>query len=170
VSGKGCKPWFEVKGGIALQFLKSYLRCSDDQLIKRINTDWSLQYFCGIQLGKDEIIHDENLPGTWRMYIGQYLDIAKWQEQFSQSWKPYMKETFSSHQDATCYESYIAYPTHVKLIWKGCNEVHLLIQELRKKAGLRKSRNNYPKWRDKYLSYQKGRKKPRRKEKKLRKA
>ena len=25
LSGKGCKPWFDVKGGIALQFLKHYL-------------------------------------------------------------------------------------------------------------------------------------------------
>lgn len=64
-----------------------------------------------------------------------------------------MKETFVSTQDATCYESYIAYPTHVKLIWKGCNEVHVVIQELRKKAKLRKSRNNYDKWKGKYLSY-----------------
>ena len=26
ISGKGCKPWFDVKGGIALQLLKSYYR------------------------------------------------------------------------------------------------------------------------------------------------
>ena len=170
ISGKGCKPWFDVKGGIALQFLKHYLRLSDAQLIERINTDWSLQYFCGIQLRNDEIIADSNLPSVWRMYISQYLDIAKWQTELARKWKPYMKETFASTQDATCYESYIEYPTHVKLIWKGCNEVHVLIQELSRKAGLRKSRNNYDKWKNQYLSYQKGRKKPRKKEKKLRKA
>jgi len=170
ISGKGRKPWFDVKGGIALQFLKSYLRLSDAQLIERINTDWSLQYFCGIQLAKNEIIEDSNLPSVWRMYIGQHLDIDKWQPALIRYWKPYMKETFVSTQDATCYESYIAYPTHVKLIWKGCNEVHVVIQELRKKAKLRKSRNNYDKWKGKYLSYQKGRKKSRRKEKRIRKA
>ncbi|MGB3076475.1 MAG: hypothetical protein WBB36_14195 [Chitinophagales bacterium] len=170
ISGKGCKPWFDVKGGIGLQFLKCYLRLSDAQLIERINTDWSLQYFCNIQLTKDEIIADNNLPSVWRMYIGRHLDIDKWQPALIKSWKPYMKETFVSTQDATCYESYIAYPTHVKLIWKGCNEVHVLIQELSKKAKLRKSRNNYDKWKSIYLSYQKGRKKPRKKEKKIRKA
>jgi len=170
LSGKGCKPWFDVKGGIGLQFLKSFLRLSDAQLIERINTDWSLQYFCGFQLDKDEIIADKNLPSVWRKYIGQHLDISKWQQELSKFWKPHMKETFSSSQDATCYESYIAYPTHVKLIWKACNEVHLLIQYLRKKAGLRRSRNNYQKWKTQYLSYQKGRKKPRKKEKKIRKA
>jgi len=29
ISGKGSKPWFDVKGGIALPLLKSYYRCSD---------------------------------------------------------------------------------------------------------------------------------------------
>lgn len=170
VSGKGCKPWFDVKGGIALQFLKHFLRLSDAQLIERINTDWSLQYFCGIQLTKDEIIADLNLPSVWRLHIGRHLDITQWQTKLAAEWKPYMKETFASTEDATCYESYIEYPTHVKLIWKGCNEAHVVIQELRKKARWRKSRNNYDKWKDKYLSYQKGRKKPRNKEKKIRKA
>jgi IS5 family transposase len=27
ISDKGCKPWFDVKGGMALQILKSYYRC-----------------------------------------------------------------------------------------------------------------------------------------------
>jgi transposase, IS5 family len=169
ISGKGCKPWFDIKGGIGLQFLKHYLRVSDAQLIERVNTDWSLQYFCGIQLGRNEIIADKNLPGFWRNYIGRYLDIDKWQKELARTWKPYMKETTISSQDATCYESYVEYPTHVKTVWKGCNELHLLIQQMRKKAGLRKSRNNYDKWKKRYLSYQKKRKKPRRQEKKLRK-
>ena len=50
LSGRGCKPWFDVKGGIVLQFLKHYLCLSDELLIQRINTDWSMQYLCGIQL------------------------------------------------------------------------------------------------------------------------
>jgi len=169
MSGKGCKPWFDVCGGIALQFLKHYLRISDAQLIERINTDWSLQYFCGIQLGRDEVIGDKNLPSTWRSYIGLHLDIDQWQRTLSKSWKPYMKETHASSEDATCYESYIEYPTYVKTIWKSCNELYLLIQQIRKEQGLRKSRNNYEKWKNLYLSYQKKRKKSKKQEKKLRK-
>ena len=34
LSGKGCKAWFAVKGGIALQVLKSYYRISDALLIR----------------------------------------------------------------------------------------------------------------------------------------
>ena len=41
-SGKGCKPWFNLKGGIAMQFFKYYLCMSDALLIERINTDWSI--------------------------------------------------------------------------------------------------------------------------------
>jgi hypothetical protein len=170
MSGKGCKPWFDRRGGIALQFLKHYLRLSDAQLIERINTDWSLQYFCGFQLGRDEVIGDKNLPSTWRSYIGLHLDIDKWQRSLSKAWKPYMEETHASSEDATCYESYIEYPTFVKTIWKGCNELYLLIQQIRREEGLRKSRNNYDKWRGLYLSYQKKRKKSKRQEKKVRKA
>lgn len=74
-SGMGCKPWFDVKGGLALMFLKHYLCLSDAMLIKRINTDWSMQLFCGISLKPGERIADTNLPSSWRTYIGKHLDI-----------------------------------------------------------------------------------------------
>ncbi len=86
-SGKGCKPWFDVKGGLGLLFLKHYLGLSDALLIQRINTDWSLQYFCGIQLKPCEIIRDTNLPSWWRTYIGSHLDIASMQQIFARYWK-----------------------------------------------------------------------------------
>ena len=50
ISGKGCKPWFDIKGGIALQLLKSYNRISDALLVEQINGNWQMQMFCGIQL------------------------------------------------------------------------------------------------------------------------
>src|ERR671930_1700695 len=49
-SGLGRKKLLSVKGGIALMFLKHYLCLSDEMLIDRLNTDWSMQYFCGIKL------------------------------------------------------------------------------------------------------------------------
>lgn len=42
ISGKGRRPWFDLKGGIALQILKHYHGLSDELLIERINTDWSM--------------------------------------------------------------------------------------------------------------------------------
>ena len=87
VSGKGCRPWFDVKGGIALQFLKHYLCLSDEMLIQRINTDWGMQYFCGIQLRPTDVIKDGNLPSHWRSYIGEHLDIEAMQMIFARYWK-----------------------------------------------------------------------------------
>ena len=169
ISGKGCKPWFDLKGAIGLLILKHYLCCSDEMLIQRINTDWSMQLFCGIQLGPDEMIKDTNLPSSWRGYIGRRLNLDALQKELADFWKPYMEETNIGSQDATCYESRIAYPTDIKLLWKCCNELQMLLQRQRKLLKLRKSRNNYDKHKIQYLSYQKRKKKTKRQEKKLRK-
>jgi len=142
-SGLGRKPFFDVKGGIALQFLKHYMQISDALLIERINTDWSMQLFCGILLGPHERIKDSNLPSHWRSYIGGHLNIDAMQKEFALHWKDFMEHTVIGMQDATCYESRIAFPTDVKLIWNCCHEVYQMIQHLRKQLKLRKSRMNY---------------------------
>jgi len=166
-SGRGCKPWFDVKGGLALQFLKHFLRLSDAMLIERINTDWSLQYFCGIQLQAGEVIRDKNLPSIWRSYIGKHLDIKALQQVLALSWKPLMKEINLGSEDATCYESRIAFPTPVKIIWDSCNKVFTSLQALRKQLRLRKCRCNYDEQKKAFLTYQKTRKKTKKAEKKL---
>ena len=102
ISGKGCKPWMDVKGGLALMFLKHYLCLSDALLMERINTDWSLQYFCGVQLKPHEVIKDTNLPSYWRSYIGTHLDIAALQKELAAFWKVELTDTSISSQDATC--------------------------------------------------------------------
>jgi len=169
MSGRGRKPWFDVKGAIGLMILKHYLNVSDEILIERINTDWSMQLFCGIRLREDECIADTNLPSYWRGYLGRHLDINVLQKQLAAYWKPYMEQTQIGMQDATCYESRIAHPTDIKLLWQCCHEVHLLLQDKRKTLRLRKSRNNYDKHHKAFLSYQKTKKKSHRQEKKLRK-
>jgi len=168
-SGLGCKPWFGVQGGIGLMLLKHYLQLSDAKLIERLNTDWSLQYFCGIQLQAGEAIRDRDLPSWWRGYIGQHLDISKWQKVLASKWKKHMEQTQTTSQDATCYESRIAYPTDVKLLWQSCSQVYGLIQMVLKKQRQRKSRANHALRRKEFLSYQKSKKKTRKGEKKLRK-
>ena len=168
-SGLGRKPWFDVKGGIGLQVLKHYLQLSDELLIERLNTDWSMQMFCGILLRADERIKDTNLPSWWRSYLGRHLDIQAMQAQLANYWKPFMQQTGIGMQDATCYESRISYPTDVKLLWNCCNDLYLLIGQIRKQLKLRKSRMNYHRQKELFQSYQKTKKKTRRKEKKLRK-
>lgn len=168
-SGLGRKPRFDVKGGIALQILKHYLQLSDALLIERINTDWSMQLFCGILLKPGERIKDTNLPSWWRSYLGKHLNIDAMQKTSADYWKSYMEETSVGMQDATCYESRISFPTDVKLTWTCCQASYQMIQEQRKLLKLRKSRMNYPRQKENFLSYQKTRKKTRRAEKKLRK-
>jgi hypothetical protein len=168
-SGRGCKPWFDVKGGIALQILKHYHNLSDELLIERINTDWSMQMFCGISLKRGERIEDKSIVSSWRIYLAEHLDIKELQHVFVLHWKGHMEQTHIGSQDATCYESGVRYPTDIKLLWEGCENVFDLIKEERKKLRLRKSRIRFDRKRTVFMNYQKMRKKSKKKEKKLRK-
>lgn len=168
-SGLGCKPWLDLKGGIGLLILKHYTTLSDAMLIERINTDWSMQLFCGILLKPNEVIKDSSLPSTWRGYIGRRLNIDALQKELADYWKPWMNQTNTSSEDASCYESRIEYPTDIKLLWQSCNDIYLLYQQYRKNLKLRISRINYNKYKAFFLNYQRCKKKSKRKEKKLRK-
>jgi len=168
-SGKGCKPWFNVKGGLGLMFLKHYLGLSDALLIERINTDWSMQLFCGISLAPTEKISDTNLPSYWRGYFGMHMDIHSLQQVFAKHWKPLMNQTQIGMQDATCYESRIEYPTDIKLLWKSCDRVHTILQKERRKKGFRKSRVKFGKRKKEFLEYQLCKKKTKAKERAMRK-
>ena len=75
-SGRGRKPFLKVEGGIALLILKHYTGLSDEMLIDRLNTDWCMQYFCGVQLNLRRI-KDKNLVSWWRCYIARHLDIKE---------------------------------------------------------------------------------------------
>ena len=78
-----------------------------------------------------------------------------------------MEDVQAGFCDATVYESYITYPTDAKLIWKSCADVFAMLQEVRKKLKLRRSRSKHDKRHQQYLSVAKSRKKSRRKSKKL---
>ena len=162
LSGKGCKPWFDVKGAIGLQILKSYFRCSDAMLVEQLNGNWQMQMFCGIKLRANEQIKDKDIVGRWRGYLGQYLDADKMQISCVQHWKPFIKHTHVGFCDATVYESYIEYPTDTKLLWRSCCDVLEMIKASRKKGKLRITRINHQKRKTKYLSFAKRRKKSKR--------
>ena len=170
ISGKGCKPWFDVKGGIALQILKSYYRISDALLVEQINGNWQMQMFCGIQLLANEQIKDKDIVGRWRTYLADHVDVDKMQISCVRHWKPYMEHTHAGFCDATVFESYIEYPTDAKLLWKSCCDVLQMIREGRKKVKLRNTRIKHEKRKSQYLSFAKRRKKSKRENKKICKA
>lgn len=170
ISEKGCKPWFDIKGGIALQILKSYYRCSDAMLIEQLNGNWQMQMFCGILLKQGEQIKDKDIVGRWRSFLSKNLDMDKLQMSCVQHWKPFMQHTHTGFCDATVFESYIEYPTDAKLLWKGCCDVYQMIKYRRKELKLRHTRINHEKRKAHYLSFAKRRKKSRRQGKKICKA
>jgi transposase, IS5 family len=128
-----------------------------------------MQLFCGIALKAGERILDSNLPNVWRTYLGRHIDLQELQKVFAHHWKPFMQETNAGFQDATCYESYIAFPTDTKLLWECCEDVYGMMQDSRKRKNLRKSRSNFEAKKTMFLNYQKRRKKSKRQERKLRK-
>jgi len=170
ISEKGCKPWFDVKGGIALQILKSHYRCSDAMLIEQLNGNWQMQMFCGMQLQYGGQIKDKDIVGRWRSHLSKSLDMDKLQISCVQHWKPFMQHTHAGFCDATVYESYVEYPTDAKLLWKSCCDVHEMIKGNRKELKLRGTRINHEKRKLAYLSFAKSRKKSRRRSKKTCKA
>lgn len=167
-SGRGRKAFLKVEGGIALLMLKHYTGLSDEMLIDRLNTDWCMQYFCGVRLGFRKI-KDRNLVSWWRCYIGRHLDIKQLQAVLISNWKPYLEQIHVTLMDATAYESHLRYPTDVKLIWESVTKVYGILTQKRKQFKLRRSRSNYEKHRKNYMGYQRNRRKSKRTDKKLRK-
>lgn len=131
----GRKPRFSPSGGIALQILKHYYKVSDDKLIELLNGNYQLQYFCGIQLRVGEKISDGDVVSRWRGFIGRHLNWNEWQSTLVQAWKGDLEQTQTNLADATCVESYIRYPTDVKLLWESISylrdQLHALCRWLK---------------------------------------
>ena len=158
--GPGAPRWFSNKGMLGLMFLKAYLSLSDEKLIERFNTDWSLQLFCGKLLGDDEQIRDKAILSRIRTYISENSDWQQIQRVLIKHWKQDMSNTHVLLMDATCYESYIRYPTDVKLLWECCNWI--FEQQLFKRCkqlGIKRPRSKYQQQKLKQLNYARRRKK-----------
>lgn len=164
MSGLGRPPHLDVRGGIALQVLKAYLDLSDEKLLDRLNTDWALQYFCGISLRPAEMIRDKDLVSRWRRYLARHIDYEIFQQQLALHWKPVMKNTQVVLMDATCYESHLRHPTDVKLLWECCEWLWAFIDQTCASLRVHKVRRKQDKLYGAYLSYQKRRRKTHRQE------
>lgn len=121
--GPGAPRWFSAQGMFGLMFLKAYLNISDEKLIERFNTDWSLQLFCNKFLKDHERIKDKAIVSRIRTYLAGQADWECLQEVLINHWKRDMNNTHVLLMDATCYESYVRFPTDVKLLWESCHWV-----------------------------------------------
>lgn len=163
----GPKPWFSNTGMFGLMFLKHLLDISDEKLMERFNTDWSLQLFCGKLLGDDEKIRDLSMVSRVRGYIGNNSDWHRVQEVLLDHWKEDMDAIHALFMDATCYESYIRFPTDVKLLWESCVWVfEKLLFKFCRILGIKKPRSKYNDQKKKQNAYAKLRKKPYKKNRK----
>lgn len=158
---RGAPSFFGIEGMIGLQVLKAYLNLSDDKLRQRINTDWALQYFCGIRLGPGQMIKDKDIVGRCRRYVAEHIDYDAFQEQLASYWSCHIQQQSATLMDATCYELAIRYPTDTKLLWECCGWLWSLIDhwasELRQPRLRRKQKQVY----ERYVAFQKLRRKPR---------
>jgi len=125
-----------------------------------------MQYFCGVQLCLRKI-KDKNLVSEWRSCLGNHLNIPQLQSALIRHWQPHMEQTHVTMMDATCFESYMRYPTAVKLLWESIVKVYAVMQQKKSRLKLRSTRSNYDKHQRLYRQYQRSRKKAKRKEKKL---
>jgi len=164
-NGCGAKPWFNNAGKFACMFLKHYTGLSDKKLIQRINTDWAMQEFCGIRLGINEQIKDVDIIGRIRGQLSADLEkLPEAQKVLADEWFKYIEQE-ELHQvsgDASCYESYLRYPTDVKLLWECAwwlyeKQLFRICSELK----VNRPRNKFKEQSRKQLAYsKKKRKKP----------
>lgn len=166
---KGPSSIFSPKGKLALMFLKNYSGLSDRKLIEHLNGNLDWQFFCGIYLGTQRLSNFKIISEV-RCELAGKLDMDGAQEALYGHWSPYIGDSGSITMDATCYESHLRYPTNIKLLWEAVDWLHSLLRDLCKKTGEPLPRSKYLKWKKRYVSYSKMRRKTKKRRKALTRA
>lgn len=156
---KGPTRIFSPQGMLALMFLKAYSGLSDKRLYEHLNGSIQYQMFCGIFLGPDKL-PDFKIVSRIRTELSRKLDIKATQEVLATAWKPYIKQPNIVLEDATCYESYIRFPTNVKLLWESVEWMHGQMKRTCRHLKIPAPRTKYLEQKDKYFAYMRMRKKP----------
>jgi hypothetical protein len=92
---------------------------SDAKIIENLNLNISYQLFSGLVLAEGECIKDLTLLSSWRTKFGKQMDVNFFQEILQHHWKGHISNQSVCKMDATCIESYITYPTSIKLLWRA---------------------------------------------------
>jgi len=154
----GRDSYFTPTGKLALMFLKSYTGFSDSQLIDNLNSNIHYQLFCGVRIHPLCSLTNFKIVSAIRCEIASVLDIDQLQEVLSAYWKPYLENLQIHMTDATCYESYIRYPTTIKLLWESISWLHPSMCSIYRFLNLKKPRSKFDKQSRRYLGYSKKRK------------
>ena len=160
-NNKGRTSTFTPQGKVALQFLKSYTGLSDKKLLERINSDYQFQFFCGVDINVANPLENFKLLSEIRTELGFKLNTQTAQKVLADAWAPYMSDTGKAMSDATCYETYMRYPTDVKLLWEANQWVYKQIKILSKAVKKRMPRSKFGEQKSKQLDYSKKKRKTR---------
>jgi len=154
----GRSSYFSPEGKIALMLLKSYTSHSDKDLLAQLNANIHYQIFCGVRIHPLNPLTNFKIISEIRCDIAERLDIDSSQQALADYWKPYLEHCSVQLTDATCYESFLRFPTDVKLLWESVDWVYgqtkIIIKTLKK----RMIRCKYGKQHHRYHSYSKQRK------------
>ena len=159
-SRKGRSSQFSPQGKLALMFLKAYSGLSDRKLYEHLNGSIQYQLFCGIFLGPEKLA-DFKIISKIRTEVAKKLNIRETQDILAKAWKPYMENPNIVLEDATCYESYMRYPTNVKLLWESTEWMYGQLKLSCKYLKIPTPRTKYLKQRVRYFSYSRKRRKSR---------
>jgi hypothetical protein len=159
---KGPRSIFSPRGKIALMFLKHTAGVSDKKLIDQLNANIDYQIFCDLVIPPGARIKNYKIVSEIRCALSKLLDEQRIQKILAEEWRGYCANKDSITCDATCYESYIRYPTDVKLLYEAVRWNYDRLWVLRRIKKKRMIRSKMKKWKAKYQSYSKS-KKPSRK-------
>lgn len=140
---QGNSPMFPPEGEVALMFLKPYTGLSDDGLVEMLNGSIHMQMFCGVLIDPSQPIKDGKIVSAIRNRLAFRLDIVKQQSVLYKKWDSLLKDKDLCMSDATCYESYLRYPTDIKLMWECCEWLYILLQKNCREVGERLPRSKY---------------------------
>jgi len=115
---KGPQATFSPHAKVALMFLKPHSGLSDSKLLDRLNADYQFQFFCNMFIDPLHPIENFKKISEARVEISENLNIMKFQKILAKYWDGYINPKIVL-ADATCYESYIRYPTDNKLVWEA---------------------------------------------------
>lgn len=154
-SKKGPDSIFSPRGKIALMFLKHYACCSDKRLIEQLNANIHYQIFCDLVIAPSTPLTNFKIVSQLRCELASVLDIATIQQVLANHWRDYCDNRDSVVCDATCYESYLRYPTDVKLLYEAVIWNYEQLKKLNGQLGKRTLRSKIGKWKRRYTSYSK---------------
>ena len=154
---KGPRSLFSPRGKIALMFLKHYAGCSDEKLIEQLNANIHYQLFCDILIPPDKPIKNFKIVSEIRCQLARRLNIEELQKVLADYWKGYCSNKNSIVCDATCYETYMRYPTDVKLLYECIIWNYDQLKYLSQLNSKKTPRTKIGKWKRRYISYSKSR-------------